>query len=182
MLADRGLRLLGQQQAPQPAGRIGKRGRDGVVSIQPDGALRGVRRMAATIALGLPPARRGKTLLRRVTLRPRSGIVPRGARLELSARGVALRVAARRVRLAATRPVKSGALMAWRIMAGLLPVAWASRGAAVATSRFASRPLPGRTGRLASGSTIWTAIGWGARRAAWAVTMGRFHYCPYSAR
>jgi hypothetical protein len=55
VLADGRLGFLGQQQAAQPAGRVGQGGGDGVVTIQPDGAFRRLRlaraRMLARLEL-----------------------------------------------------------------------------------------------------------------------------------
>ena len=48
---ERRLGVLGQQQAAQPAGRIGQRGGDGVQAVQPDGAA---RRVGAGPGLGRP--------------------------------------------------------------------------------------------------------------------------------
>jgi hypothetical protein len=81
MLADRGLRFLGQQQAPQAAGRIGQRGGDGMVAVQPDSAFRRVGRVARRLGLLRPAGRPGAETGRFGVLWPRARPELLGARL-----------------------------------------------------------------------------------------------------
>ncbi len=81
---ERGLRLLGQQEAAQAAGGVGQGGRDGVVAIEPDRAGRGGRgtgRRGGTMrATGVQPiagGRRGRTV-RTVRIGGRAGAVAPG--------------------------------------------------------------------------------------------------------
>jgi hypothetical protein len=80
MPADRCLGFLGQQQAAQPAGRVGQGRGDGVMAIQPDRALRCVRRVPWCIMLPRPLTLAAMTGLEALPFRSlRSGELVRAA-------------------------------------------------------------------------------------------------------
>src|SRR4051794_10784193 len=76
MLADGGLGLVSQQQAAQPTSRVGQGRGNGVMAIQPDGALGRVRGGARRVILARPE---------RLRLGARRLIVAVRARLEPAA-------------------------------------------------------------------------------------------------
>ncbi len=71
LLAERRLGFLGQQQAAQTARRIGQRGGDGMVAIQPDGAFRRLRAVARAIVMRTLRPGPMAVARRRSALRPR---------------------------------------------------------------------------------------------------------------
>ena len=165
-LADGRLGFLGQQQAAQTTVGIGQRRGHRMVAIQPDRALRRVRRMPRRIGFARPL--RGD----RQALRP--PLTLWRTRLEIAT----LRSATRRPVLGLatwTRAVMTRAIVTGAIMPRLLAT---RRPTPVTSAGIATRPLSRSTRGLSAGSTIGTAIGGWARRSAGTAAMGRFHYSP----
>jgi hypothetical protein len=197
VLADRGLGFVGQQQAAQPAVRIGERGGDGVVPIQPDGAFRSVRRGAWGVGLTVTSMRRSGALGRRGEALGWS--FPGRTRLKLTAR-----CAAMRGRLASgSRTITVGAITAGTIGEGAIAagsvracaagvravvprfsvvaincVAGLAAAAATGVRTLSAAALSGRSRRMSPRPAIGTTVGGRARGAAGTVAMRRFHYQP----